>query len=182
MEAVAARAGVAKGLVFHHFGSKADLYTVAVTDAARRVVDFILRSQDLDEPDLFQRLWAWNRRELALLGECPGLYRLAMAAFAQVPEPSRHSADRTLDRAGADQPLLAGLDAGRFRRQIQPDEAIGLVMGVPKAPVGRLLLRLQGEPDAGLTHLSQAAERVRVCLAPLRDGCGKPVSSNSSRR
>src|SRR5690606_40169735 len=37
VEAVAERAGVAKSLVFHHFGSKGELYLAAVADAAARI-------------------------------------------------------------------------------------------------------------------------------------------------
>src|SRR5690606_3377276 len=54
-EAIAAEAGVAKGLILHHLGSKAGLYLAAVADATARISQAFFEAEESAASDLFDR-------------------------------------------------------------------------------------------------------------------------------
>lgn len=46
LEAIAEAAGVTKGSIFHHFGSKAGLYSTLVAESSQRVLDILQRAKE----------------------------------------------------------------------------------------------------------------------------------------
>jgi AcrR family transcriptional regulator len=50
------KAGISKGLLFHYFGSKKDLYDTMVVFVIHTLYDEIVTKINWDEPDLFERI------------------------------------------------------------------------------------------------------------------------------
>lgn len=117
---IAQRARVAKGLIFHHFGSKAGLYLAAVGDAATQMSTAFL--QDLPPPpaDLFQRICAWSQRKVQVFRAFPTLYQLSLAAFANPPEAVRPALEAYAVEGLAEgwTLLLKGIDTSPIRPDV----------------------------------------------------------------
>ena len=173
-EAIAARAGVAKGLIFHHFGSKADLYLAAVADAAARLSAVFFEREDGPEPDLLQRLLSWTRRKTLIFQEQPALYGLILSAVAQPPDAAQAAVREYVaegTRRGWEL-ILEGIDTAPFRPDIDPAQAVDLVMMVVDTLADRLLVQLGSHPQKGVDLLPAVTEQTAVYLALLRDGLG----------
>jgi len=173
-EAIAEEAGVAKGLIFHHFGSKAGLYLAAVGDAATQMSTAFL--QDLPPPpaDLFQRICAWSQRKVQVFRAFPTLYQLSLAAFANPPEAVRPALEAYAVEGLAEgwTLLLKGIDTSPFRPDVPPARALELVMLVVDTFTNREMVQLTSEPDQSLERLAHLLQEVGQYLELLRDGLG----------
>lgn len=175
-EAVAERAGVAKGLIFHHFGSKAELYLASVADAAARISKVFFEREDGPEPDLIRRLLNWTRRKTLIFQEQPTLYGLVLAALAQPPEGAREALQQYVAEATQRgwELIMDGVDTTSFRPDVEPAQAVQLVMMVTDTLADRLLVELSSHPQKGLNLLPSITEQTAVYLELLRDGLAAP--------
>lgn len=171
-EVIAERADVAKGLVFHHFGSKADLYMAAVADALDRLSEAFFADVGPPPFDLFQRLFDWMHHKLLIFQMQPTLSCLALSAFADPPASLRDRIREYMTEGTAEgwALILEGIDTAPFRPEIAPDQAVDLVMMVSDVVSDRGLARMVGEPGMGLDALPGIMAEARVCLELLRDG------------
>lgn len=175
-EAVAERAGVAKGLIFHYFGSKAGLYLTPVADAAARISAVFFEREDGPDSDLLQRLLDWTRRKTLIFQEQPELYGLVLSAVADPPDAAQAAVQEYVaegTRRGWDL-ILKGVDTASFRPDIDPAQAVDLVMMVVDTLADRLLVQLGSHPQKGVDLLPAVTEQTAVYLALLRDGLGDP--------
>src|SRR5690606_36783550 len=130
VEAVAERAGVAKSLVFRHFGSKGELYLAAVSDAAARISAILFERETGTDPDLFQRLLSWTQRKIAVFQEQPLHYGVVLSDVARPPDAAQ-VAVRQYVAEGSPQGweiLMDGVDITPFRPDVDPSRAVELVM------------------------------------------------------
>lgn len=178
VEAVAERAGVAKSLVFHHFGSKGELYLAAVADAAARISAILFERETGTEPDLFQRLLSWTQRKMAVFQEQPLLYGLVLSAVARPPDAAQEAV-RQYVAEGTRQGweiIMDGVDMTPFRPDVDPARAVELVMLVVDTLGDRLLAELGSHPDKGVNLLPGITEQAARYFAMLRDGLAPPAT------
>ena len=171
-EAIASRAGVAKGLVFHHFGSKAGLYLAAFTDAVARISAEFFQDAEPTSPDLFERLSSWTRRKMSILAARPTLYKLVFSAVADPPEPVRATLGRNVAEGISESwaLIMDGIDTAPFRPEVEPARAVELVMTVVDTVSDRWMARLRDDPRLGLDLLPRITGEIDVYLELLRDG------------
>lgn len=171
-EAIAEEAGVAKGLIFHHFGSKAGLYLAAVGDAATRISTAFFQDFASPDPDLFQRLYVWSRRKVQVFRAYPTLYQLVLAAFANPPDAVREALEQYMVQGVAQgwALILEGIDTAPFRPEVPPARALELVMLVVDTFSNREMVRITTEPGQSLDRLPSILQEVGLYLELLRDG------------
>lgn len=170
--AVAERAGVAKGLVFHHFGSKEDLFLAVLDDVLARLVPGFEAAVAEAPPDLFARVLAWTDRKLSLLREDPRRLRFFLVAVADAPEEIRDRAAKRAERlVRAMLPrLLEGIDPRRLRPGVAPAEALDAVWTMTAGLERKLLPLLSRGGRASQATVEQAFAASRRMLELLRDG------------
>ena len=175
-EAIAARAGVAKGLIFHHFGSKDQLYLAAVADAVARLHRMFFEQEGAPDPDLFQRMLAWTQRKTLIFQEQPLFYGLVLSAIAQPPAGVREAIERYVAEGTQRgwELIWNGVDTAPFRPDVEPARAVELVTMVSEVLTDRLMVELAGHPERRAELLPAMTERTSLYLTLLRDGIGRP--------
>ena len=82
---IAATAGVSKGLIFHYFGNKQDLYLDTFKTAYHRIYDHMDPHKWQDAPGLATMMTQAVKYEMQLQLKFPDEYRLMMQAYADLP-------------------------------------------------------------------------------------------------
>lgn len=181
---IATRAGVAKGLIFHYYGSKKELYLTvyeSLTDDVFADLDEALS----DAPaDLFERMFLISERKLAMFQKSPRRTRFAMTLYT-VPEDVRQLVnERAAQTAqtGILVRVLDGVDTSRLRADVSLEEAMDTI-GMLTAGLQQMMIAMfrQGvsERDPGSggggdvgrdIDLAPIIARARRMLTLLRDG------------
>ena len=124
--AIAARAHVAKGLVFHHFGSKEALLQAVLDDVTAQITPHYLAYLQDAPPDVFARLLGWMEAKLAILARDPRHVRVFLTALRDAPDDVRtatlaksaHAVTSLLPR------LFEGVDWSGLRPGLHAHDAI----------------------------------------------------------
>lgn len=166
--AIAAAAGVAKGLVFHHFGSKEQLFTALFDVELQRFADGVFANFDTSSTDLFERLHQFSMRKIELAQQHPRTAEFLLIALSEAPPALRQTlavSQAQLMREAWPR-LLDGLDPSRLREGLtlaDAAETLGLLAeGLEKHVTALLKVR-------GLS-MPEAAAQVWRHLERLRDG------------
>jgi AcrR family transcriptional regulator len=177
MAAVAGRAGVAKGLLYHYFpGGKADLFMAAVRGCV---------APKLDEAERLIAAFQGPRREMlrsliitgyARMAENPReqvLFKLIIAESDRFPELADFYSREVLARATAivRAALRAGIETGEFRADAADQPGLAHVVLAPAimGSVWRMMLGEHRAPDLGAmreAHIDMVLRALAPAAAP----------------
>lgn len=130
MSEVAARAGASKANIFHHFGSKEDLYLAVMRDACRRS-EALLAGMLRERGDADARIAEYARQHLEMLYEDPERSRLVLR---EVLQSSPRSGQTLAERAFKDDFEMVtrlfreGQASGRLAAHVDPSFAAFLML------------------------------------------------------
>jgi AcrR family transcriptional regulator len=170
--AMAREAGVAKGLLFHHFGSKAALFTAAfehvVEETARQMFE-------LDQPlpaDLIDRVFELGMRKLRLFQKAPDIYQFVSTAMVDAPPSVRDPLIRKYrENVTVRWPeLLDGVDASKLRKGLTVTQALETMMLLMDGFERGYVQVMRDRADHGAALLPAMTEQGLVHLKRLRDG------------
>lgn len=115
--AIAEHAGVAKGLVFHHFGSKEALFEQLFEREAQKLTDLVFASMPPGKVDLFERLHQLSLKKIELAAEHPLTSEFLIIAVTEAPPNVRPRivAKQAAMLKTAWPRLLEGVDGSRLR-------------------------------------------------------------------
>ncbi|MDR2295416.1 MAG: TetR/AcrR family transcriptional regulator [Clostridiales Family XIII bacterium] len=122
-------AGVSKGLLFHYFGSKKDLYLYLYDYAMRRVIDEAFARFDWSERDIFKRWRAGAVLKYDIMRRHGPLFEFILDAYMRADDEVR-------DAIGAStgtwiettwRNLCENLDLSPFRADIDTEKAIHIL-------------------------------------------------------
>jgi AcrR family transcriptional regulator len=158
MAAVAARAGIAKGLIYHYFPSKAELFQAAVQACTRPVFEAAERRLGTVHGSARQLLTDLIGLAYARISEEPrerALFRLIVTEAERVPELAAFYRRDILARATgiARAVLRAGAASGEFRPEVAEMPGLAEVIMAPAimASVWQMILG-EAAPEPGLMH------------------------------
>ncbi|MEN0073267.1 MAG: TetR/AcrR family transcriptional regulator [Paracraurococcus sp.] len=160
MAAVASRAGIAKGLIYHYFPSKAELFQASIAacarpifeDAERRLSGFQGSARQL-LADLIGLAYARIREEQRERA----LFRLILTEAERVPALAEFYRREILERAlGIAQAVLrAGIASGEFRPSAAALPGLAAVIMAP-AVAGSVWQMILGDAAADLAAMQAA--------------------------
>ena len=124
---IAARAGVAKALVFHHYDSKETLFRAVADRVIERARGEYAKVIAETPPDLFARTLAWSKRKLAMFREDPREIRFMVFTQSSAPKAVREEIRARLVEISREdtQRLLEGVDASRLK--VAPQAALEML-------------------------------------------------------
>jgi AcrR family transcriptional regulator len=174
---IAASAGVTKGAVYHHFGSKTGLFTAVVEAVQAEVADRVAQAAEA-ESDPWRQLLAGCREFLAASAE--PLNRRIMLTDAPAVLGWREW--RRMDEAGS---------ARHLSEALSDLMAAGVIDRRPVAPLTHLLSGAMNEaalwladPESGgeLTEVADALEQLLEALRPRPGGRLSTITELSTGR
>ncbi|MBD2868151.1 TetR/AcrR family transcriptional regulator [Paenibacillus arenilitoris] len=127
---IAREAGISKGLLFHYFTSKKDLYLYLYDYAVKLITETIEQFVDPEERDYFERLKQIAQVKLSVLNDHPDLLGFQKTIFfedsaevsAELKARSKEIAETAYYR------LFADIDKSKFRPDIDADRAINVIL------------------------------------------------------
>ena len=129
-DAIAKRAGVSKGLLFHYFKDKRELYLYLFQYALEVCVrQYMVKTYDFGETDFFLALKMGQEIKMDMVRRYPGLFRFVMRAYYErdsVLSPKlREGLNSLLEITSRD--FLTRMDLYKFKDGIDPWEVIRLL-------------------------------------------------------
>ena len=124
------KAGISKGLLFHYFGNKKNLYLYILDKAIEHTMSRFRTECGKLPADLFDRIAHIGMVRIRLGNEEPAIYELLFNSFYKMPEELRDEMTQRYERINKEQvpPVLEGLDLSKLRYSIKPEMAISTVL------------------------------------------------------
>jgi len=169
--AITARAGISKGLLFHYFGSKKNLYVQVLREIVGREIERFRRSVPEPHPDIVERLLQISLYKQKLVREDPVATRF-LATVLQAPEEIKPEVARLFREVEgfSARTRTEGMDTSRFRPGIDPAKAITLinvcVEGLRSVYARRVTPEMADDPEA----VEAMAQETREYLDMLKFG------------
>ena len=130
MEAIAARAGVSKALLFHYFGSKKELHQFVYAYATKLVIRQMSELHDYEETDFFRILIDAQMAKIRILGQHPDLMNFLTKAYFEENAQVRPYLNDNFAAIVADSSrrFLARADSSRLKDEITARQALNIVL------------------------------------------------------
>ena len=132
-DAIAKRAGVSKGLLFHYFKDKRELYLYlfqyAIDECMNIFNRHILKAVYYGETDFFRTLEIGHRVKMDMVLRHPGLFRFVMRAYYERDSVLTPKLRKKLDdvRAQTTDDYLSRMDLHKFKDGVDPRTLVRLL-------------------------------------------------------
>lgn len=119
---IAAAAGISKGMVFHYFGSKKDLYFYLVNYCYDLVVNEMDSKFDSTVTDFFDRIMQSSKIKLSVLRKHPGALSFLTSIYFETDQEVEADIKSLLSKSYAIRDKIAfdGIDTTKFKDGIDP--------------------------------------------------------------
>jgi AcrR family transcriptional regulator len=169
-------AGISKGLLFHYFGSKKELFLDLIDlTAEEALLEIEARAGNLSG-DLFDRLMEYGMIKLELGRKNPAFYHFLFKAFVEVDAEVMAEIQKRLQQLamlGVDM-LRKNLDWGKFRQDIDREKAFNLVVMALQGLQDQYTAKLKELPDAGYDLMPEIAAELNEYVRILKVGVYEP--------
>ncbi len=124
------RAGISKGLLFHYFGSKKDLYLYLLDYAIEHFIGRYYENDMKASSDLFERIVNRGIVKMKIASEQPFMYKLVMEAFIDTPRGMEEEMKARYDKIYSQHmpAVFEDIDFSLFREDIDKQKAIEFML------------------------------------------------------
>lgn len=166
-DSIAKRAGISKGLLFHYFKNKRELYLYLFQYALNVCVkQYMLKTYDFGETDFFLALEMGQKIKMEMVRRYPGLFRFVMRAYYEqdnVLSPKlRKGLNSLLETTSKD--FLARMDVHKFKDGVDPWEVIRLLTLAAEGMLARTGACTAEEIEALFLEYKKYADMLRQHL------------------
>ena len=128
-DAIVQKAGISKGLLFHYFGSKEQLYAFLVNYAMDTMKADYFSMMNIEQRDILENLWQMALLKRDISHRHPAIYDFVNSIYAHRMDIPRTEIAEIAAQKRDD--VLIGFydrcDIGLFREDINPKKAIDLI-------------------------------------------------------
>lgn len=176
--AIVRNARASKGLLFHHYGSKKDLYLAALEYSVEFLVDFFLKNLGSLPEDPVDRFVTWASLKTRMLAEEPLIYKMTLGGIMEAPKEIRPEIQARLNRIGERlMPVfLSRIDFSGLRSGVDPGKAVRYILLVFGALSERYLEAAVDSPDKGLSSLPSAMVEIEEYADLIKHGLYRKVN------
>jgi len=123
-------AGISKGLLFHYFGTKKDLYIYLFEYANRIIMDEYYQKIDYTSQDLFVRIKGMLLLKFELTVKYPAIFDFVSSAYFENDPAVAGGISRDVNElyAEASGRLLENIDLSLFKPVFEPQKAVEIIL------------------------------------------------------
>lgn len=123
---IVVKAGISKGLLFHYFGSKKNIYLYLLDYAIEYFIDKFYSYDVKASYDIFERIMQRGVIKMKIAGEKPLLYKLLMEAFVDTPAGMEEEMNLRYQKIYAENmpAVFENIDYSLFREEIDIKKAV----------------------------------------------------------
>lgn len=169
------KAGISKGILFHYFGSKKNLFLYLIDYATGILQKSFDQLVDKVSSDIFERLIEMSLVKLKIFQQHPVLYRFLMENYGDMPPDIKMEiAKRHAALAKQNYRLIYdGIDYSSFREDLDRDKSLEFVFLALKAYSDKYIESFKFQPDKGLAELEEVNQQLRSYMEMIRFGVYK---------
>lgn len=176
---IVTQAGVSKGLLFHYFGSKANLYVETVKRAYRVIEDAADYSVWQDAPDLTTMITSALKYKIQLQMQYPDEFAMAIAAYtnnATLPQKMQDelgsiwSSQLTTSVPMLTKPVIERM---HLRDDVEPETVMELMSAISLIIGEKAKARLQANPHLPISELEDFVDETKKYMDVLIHGFQK---------
>lgn len=167
------KAEISKGILFHYFGSKKNLFLYLFDYCINNLADKYYLSKDDEPEDLFERFIRISIRKMKIVQEEPLMNELVYSAITNMPASlkkeltERYSSYSSKYLNG----VFENLDTSKFRKEIDSQKAIELVMICMDGLSSKYIQKYKGIPmEEILKNIEEIMEDFNKYLEILKFG------------
>ncbi|KAF0194592.1 MAG: transcriptional regulator [Bacillota bacterium] len=165
-------AGISKGLLFHYFGTKKELFLYLVDHLVEILLEEFYQGINQEREDLFERMLKWSLRRLELARKYPLYYRFNVKMFIEpdaVVRPEINEIIARLTQEGYNK-LLDNIDYSSFRPGVDITKAIEALTYVLNGIGEKYLERFRVDEDYQLKRGDAMLKEIHEYMDILRYG------------
>lgn len=124
------KANISKGILFHYFGNKKNLFLYVFDYCTNFLVDKYYSVKEKEPRDIFERIMWVSILKIRIIQEESLKYRLVFLAVSNMPESLKEELTKKYkNNYSKHMPqFFANIDTSKFRKDIDPQKAIELIM------------------------------------------------------
>lgn len=166
------QAGISKGILFHYFSSKKNLYVTVLDHCLNHLGSFMKEEQAKLPSDLFKRIMHISKMKMRFFLQYPLMYKLIVEAFSsQAPDELSEEIDkRRMELASLTSAAFDDVDPSAFREGVDPSRAFDLVVTAVNALSHRFMAEHYASPSRGLDQLERYTDELQLYLEMLQTG------------
>lgn len=171
-------AGVSKGLIFHYFGNKKNLY-IYIVNYTQNLMSELLSLNTLESKyDIFELITDVLMQKVKIASEHPKMYILIFDAFYNTPDELKGEfSNKVVDIINsAIATLKDKIDISNFRDDIEYEKAINLLYVFIEAMANKHIDAFKSKPDKGLSQIDMLLEEFKAYIDILKKGTYKSKS------
>ena len=178
------RAGISKGILFHYFASKKQLYASVLDHGLERIASYMNRRTTDLPSELFGVILARSRVKMEFYLQEPAAYKLLVGAFAEpVPDEVKDIVDERRRRMAEHLSVrFEQVDLSRIRAGVDSALALDLVTSVVSLVSNRFIERHRARPDRGLNEVEAFLGELGQYLEMIRTGIYLPGTKEENER
>lgn len=170
--AIVKKAGISKGILFHYFGNKKNLFLYILDYSIDRILKQFYSNDEKMPTDLFDKLITWSINKVKVYYDLPLESKVVMQAFIDIPEELK---DEMMERQQKiytqNVPMfIKDIDTSKFREGVEPNKAIELLMMCLGALNKKYIDMYKGQTDKAISEIDKLFNEMKEYLEILKGG------------
>jgi TetR/AcrR family transcriptional regulator len=123
-------AGISKGLLFHYFRNKKELFLFLYDHCVEVTMEDFYKKIDLNETDFFARMHQFKTIKWNLIKQYPEIFKFLEASYLETAHDVKDDLDKRNKELHQDSTskIFNGLDTAKFKDGIDVQKAINIVL------------------------------------------------------
>lgn len=166
-------AGISKGILFHYFGNKKNLFLYIIDYIMDYMTERFSAMYAKSSDDLFEKLVERGLVKLKLAYENPLMYEILFSAYGNMPDDLKNELQQRYQQLYSSQipAFLKDIDYSKFRKNIDPEKAVELVLLSLEALNGKYTRMYKDrKPNEMLEEMDKISEEIYEYMEILKDG------------
>ncbi|AEF18127.1 MULTISPECIES: TetR/AcrR family transcriptional regulator [Thermoanaerobacterium] len=165
-------AGISKGLLFHYFKSKKNLFLYLFDRIVDEFVAAFYEFIDDSSSDIFDRLMSWTMVKFRLYYRKPLEYRFLTVSIYDSPEEIKDDILKRYERISSEvmKKFMENLDLSRFRKDVDINRSLSFIMTSIEAIGNNYIKMYNHDIDRLIADKDKIIDDLKSCINMLKYG------------